>query len=107
VFATVGRAAGRPQQGLEQIADLNLPVALGKATDSRSKGFAAHHSALVQLKIEAIAPGTLCTLRRHQLPYQASLGRGWPSWRREATVSPSREPTVRSRREQGGLRCSM
>jgi hypothetical protein len=58
VWEEVKHIAVRP----EQIQSLNLPVALGKDTDSRAASFIERHGQLVQVEVEAIPPDDLRTL---------------------------------------------
>jgi len=54
-FDLVERIALSP----EQVDEYKLPVAMGKATDTRAKGFTAKHGKLVQVELDALAPDVL------------------------------------------------
>jgi len=54
-FDVVERIALTP----EQVDEYELPVAMGKETDSRAKSFAAKHGKLVQVELDALAPDVL------------------------------------------------
>jgi hypothetical protein len=46
----------------EQIAEYDLPPAMGKTTDSRAGAFVARHGELVQVELDALPPDVLRTL---------------------------------------------
>ena len=54
-FDVVERIALTP----EQVDEYELPVAMGKETDSRARSFAARHGRLVQVELDALAPDVL------------------------------------------------
>jgi hypothetical protein len=65
-----------------QVAEYQLPPAMGKATDSRAAGFVKRHGALVQVELDALPPDTLRRLYAEALApfwdeaaYQAAMGR--------------------------------
>jgi len=66
-WAEVRRVALTP----EQVAEHDLPVMMGKATDSRANGFTARHGQLVQVELDALPPDTL---RR---AYEDALAQWW------------------------------
>jgi hypothetical protein len=55
VWEDIKHIAVRP----EQVVDMNLPVAPGKAKDSRAAAFEARHGELIQVEVEAIPPDDL------------------------------------------------
>ncbi|MGH9001514.1 MAG: hypothetical protein ACRDYV_00130 [Acidimicrobiia bacterium] len=54
-----------------QVADYNLPPAMGKSTDSRASQFVQRHGQLVQVELDALAPPDLRAL------YQEAIDRYW------------------------------
>ena len=55
----------------EQVATYNLPPQMGKATDSRARGFAERHGRLVQVELDALPPDVL------RQPYEDALAEFW------------------------------
>jgi len=94
VWFDVQHIAVRP----EQVDDLNLPVAPGKATDSRAKAFIERHGELMQVEVEAIPPETLRDLYTNALSqywdgdvFQASLVKEQADRRRLASIASDLE----------------
>jgi hypothetical protein len=65
-----------------QVRAYDLPPQLGKATDPRASAFEARHGRLVQVELEALAPGQLVDLYRRAIArywdedaFRAALGR--------------------------------
>jgi hypothetical protein len=54
-----------------QVAEYQLPVNPGKATDSRAPAFAERHGELMQVELDALDPGTL------QFLFQATVDQYW------------------------------
>jgi hypothetical protein len=56
---------------VEQIAEYDLPPAMGKSTDSRAARFMARHGQLIQVELDALPPDTLRGL------YQDTIDQYW------------------------------
>jgi hypothetical protein len=64
----------------QQVSSYGLPENPGKATDSRSRGFAARHGRLVQVEVEALDPDDLRRL------IQAAIDVNWDASEHEAVM---------------------
>jgi hypothetical protein len=93
VWEEIEHIAVRPNQ----VDDLNLPVALGKATDSRAQGFIDRHGELVQVEVEAIPPDTLRDL------YSAALEQYWDTDAFEVCLVQEQADRVQLREIAEGL----
>lgn len=93
VWEEIEHIAVRPYQ----VDELSLPVAPGKALDSRAAGFIERHGELMQVEVEAIPPDTLRDL------YQDALDRYWDADAFGAILAAEQADRERLREIAAGL----
>jgi hypothetical protein len=56
-----------PDRGIDQIAEYNLPPAMGKVSDTRAAQFMARHGELIQVELDALPVDALRALYQEQI----------------------------------------